>query len=93
MNKSDIVRDIAENTGQSQAAVTAIIDDFAGLVIDRAKEGESTVWPTLGKFVGKNQAARTAHNPATGGEIAVPAKQVLKFTPGAKVKRQVNGEE
>jgi DNA-binding protein HU-beta len=98
MHKNDIAKDIAENLTTvnrpvSAALVTEILDDFAGLVIDRAKAQEATAWPALGKFVGRHQAARTATNPATGGTVDVPAKTVLKFTPGAKVKRQVNGEE
>lgn len=93
MNKNDIAKDISENTGHPMKAVFDILDDFAGLVIDRARQGEQTSWPTLGKFTGKAQAARVATNPATGGKVNVPAKTVLKFTPGARVKRQVNGEE
>lgn len=93
MNKNEITKDIADNLELPQNTVAAVLDDFAGLVIDRAKTGDATAWPTLGKFVGKAQAARTATNPATGGTVNVPAKTVLKFSPGAKVKRQVNGEE
>lgn len=93
MNKNEIVADIANNLDVPATTVAAVIDDFAGLIIDRARAGQDTSWPTLGKFSGVHQAARQATNPATGGKVDVPAKMVLKYKAGAKVKRQVNGEE
>jgi DNA-binding protein HU-beta len=35
--------------------------------------------PGLGKLVKKHRAARMGRNPATGAEIKIPAKTVVKF--------------
>jgi DNA-binding protein HU-beta len=42
------------------------------------KNGEFTI-PGLGKLQKKDRAARMGRNPATGEQISIPAKTVIKF--------------
>ncbi len=79
MNKSQLLQHLAEKSGKSKKEVSEFLD----LVVETAyneskKNGEFTI-PGLGKLQKKNRAARMGRNPATGQQISIPAKTVVKF--------------
>lgn len=92
LSKQDVVKEIAAETNLSAAAVTDVLDEFASLVGDELARGNKVSYPGLGIFSSSKRAARTATNPHTGEPVAVPAKTVAKFKPGADLARVVNGE-
>jgi len=53
------------------------IEELVKLSYKEAKN-EFTI-PGLGKLVLKNRKARIGRNPATGAQIQIPAKRVVKF--------------
>jgi DNA-binding protein HU-beta len=77
MSKSQIYATLAERTGLSKAQVQSVMDELAELSYEEARNG--FVIPGLGKLLLVDRAARTARNPATGEEVQVPAKKVVKF--------------
>jgi DNA-binding protein HU-beta len=92
MTKAEIVKEIADATEVSQADVEKVVDDFVGLLTDTLGKGEDFIYPKLGKFTPVARAARTARNPHTGEDVAVPAKTVVKYKAAAPLARFVNGE-
>jgi DNA-binding protein HU-beta len=77
MTKAQMTSYMAEKTGMSKADVTSFIDELASLAYVEAKNGFTL--PGLGKLVLVDRKARTGRNPATGEEIQIPAKKVVKF--------------
>lgn len=70
---------LAEKSGKSKKEVQEMIDAIVETAYAETKaKGEFTI-PGLGKMVKKNRAARMGRNPATGEQIQIPAKTVLKF--------------
>ncbi len=70
---------LAEAAGVAKKDAQNFLDKLVALAYAQVKSnGEFTV-PGLGKLVKKNRAARTGRNPATGAEIQIPAKTVVKF--------------
>ena len=70
---------LAEKTGQSKKDVASMIDLLVETAYHEAKKnGEFTI-PGLGKLQKKERAARMGRNPATGEQIQIPAKTVVKF--------------
>lgn len=79
MTKSQLLTYLAEKSGQSKKEVQAMLELIADTAYAESKKnGEFTV-PGLGKLVKKHRAARKGRNPATGAEIDIPAKTVVKF--------------
>jgi DNA-binding protein HU-beta len=79
MTKTQMVATLAEKTGLSKKDVTSVMDELASLAYDEVrKEGEFVV-PGFGKLVKVNRKERKGRNPATGEEITIPAKTVVKF--------------
>jgi DNA-binding protein HU-beta len=77
MTKSQIVTAVAEAAGISKKQAGAAIESLVKLAYKGAKNGFTV--PGLGKLVLVNRKARMGRNPATGAEIKIPAKRVVKF--------------
>ena len=77
MTKAQIVSTLAEDTGLSKKEIVGVLQAQADLSYKQAKSGFTI--PGIGKLVIVNRKARKGRNPATGEEIDIPAKRVLKF--------------
>lgn len=79
MTKSQLMDAIASKTGHTKKDVAAILTSMTDVAYaETKKNGEFTI-PGLGKLVKKHRAARMGRNPATGVEIKIAAKTVVKF--------------
>lgn len=79
LTKSQLLNVLAEKTGMSKKEVGNFMDTLADLAYSEVKGNGEFTLPGLGKLVKKNRAARMGRNPATGEEIQIPAKTVVKF--------------
>ena len=79
MTKSQFFAELAEKTGHSKKDVMAFYDAVVQLAYTTVKQAGEVTLPDLGKLVKKHRDARMGRNPATGAEIKIPAKIVIKF--------------
>jgi len=77
MTKSDIVNHLAKKLSTTKKLSTQFVDEFVSLAAKEAKK--DFVIPGLGKLHVANRKKRKGRNPATGEEILIPAKKVVKF--------------
>ncbi|MBI1319249.1 MAG: HU family DNA-binding protein [Candidatus Hydrogenedens sp.] len=77
LTKAKIVEALAEETGLSKKDVGAVLAAQQELAYAQALVGITI--PGIGKLIVQNRKARVGRNPATGQEIKIPAKKVLKF--------------
>ncbi len=78
MKKSELVDALAGATGQTKAAVGAVLDALPGVVLKGLKAGAVTL-PGIAKIDAKRRAARTVRNPATGASMKSPATTVASM--------------
>ncbi len=83
MNKSELAAAIATKTGLSNSQAVEAVSAFAEIITGEMEAGNKVSVQGFGAFSSKVRAARTARNPKTGGTVDVPAKRVVKFTPGS----------
>lgn len=89
MRKSDLVADIAERTGLTQADSGRALDaTLASIEQSLAAGGEITL-TGFGKFSVSQRAARRGVNPASGAPLLIPARTVPSFKAGARLKDAV----
>ncbi|KAB1662403.1 integration host factor [Pseudoclavibacter chungangensis] len=89
VNKTELVASIAAETGQSQAAVSGVLDAlFAQLAANVAKDVKVTIpgWISVEQTA---RAARTGRNPQTGEAIQIAASKGVKISAGSKLKAAV----
>ncbi|HVX08771.1 HU family DNA-binding protein [Humibacter sp.] len=89
LNKTELVAAVAASTGQSQAAVGAVVDAFFATIADTVAGGGKVTIPGWLAAERTETAARTGRNPQTGAEINIPAGHRVKLTAGSKLKASV----
>ncbi|MGI8878712.1 MAG: HU family DNA-binding protein [Candidatus Limnocylindria bacterium] len=77
LSKAETFNRIAEKTGLKRTEIREVFDAMANLAYKEAKNGFTI--PGIGKLVIVDRKARLGRNPATGAQIQIPAKRVLKF--------------
>ena len=89
LSKSQIAAAIADKAGLTKKQATDILEQIAQLAYKNAKN--TFTLPGLGKLVLVNRAARLGRNPATGAQIQIPAKRVVKFRVAKAAKDAILG--
>jgi DNA-binding protein HU-beta len=79
MTKSQLLSVLAEKSGMAKKDVASFLETLANLAYSEVKGGGEFVLPGFGKMVKVKRKARVGRNPATGAEIQIPAKTVVKF--------------
>ncbi len=79
MTKGQLAAHLATKFGVSKKAGGEILDELATLATTQTKKVGQFVLPGIGKLVKAQRKARKGRNPATGAEIKIPAKTVVKF--------------
>lgn len=89
--KEDHVNQVAKKAGiikeQARKAVDSLLDSVANGLQD---DGKVTL-TGFGSFQVQEREARKGRNPQTGEQITIPAKKVVKFSPGKGLKDSVSG--
>jgi DNA-binding protein HU-beta len=91
MSKSQLTAAVAEKAGLKKKQAAEILDHIVQLAYKNAKN--TFTLPGLGKLVLVNRKARIGRNPATGEQINIPAKRVVKFRVAKAAKDAILGSK
>ncbi len=89
MTKSQLMQTLAEKTSLPKKDVVNFMDKLVELALTEVKKSGVFVLPGIGKLVKIKRAARMGRNPATGAQIQIPAKTVVKFKVAKATKEAV----
>jgi DNA-binding protein HU-beta len=91
MNKAELIDAVAKMTQHSKAQTEQMFDAFMAVVQNSLTNGNNVQMIGFGTFAVEERAARVGRNPATGKELKIPARKVVKFRVGSKLKDAVAG--
>ena len=91
MNKTDLVRHVAEEAGMTRAAAGNAVDAMLSGIAGSLGRGEAVSLLGFGTFVARARPARTGRNPRTGESVEIAASTVPAFKPGQPLRDLVNG--
>lgn len=91
MNKGELIDAVAKMTQHSKAQTEEMFDAFMAVVQNALTSGNNVQMIGFGTFSVEKRAARVGRNPATGAELNIPAKTVVKFKVGSKLAQAVAG--
>lgn len=77
MSKSQVAGCLADKAGITKKQSKIFLEELVNLAYKEAKN--TFTIPGLGKLVLVNRKARMGRNPATGEQIKIPAKRVVRF--------------
>ena len=89
MTKGQVAAFLADKIGITKKQSGEYLEALAELAYKEAKN--SFTLPGIGKLVLQDRAARMGRNPATGEQIQIPAKKVVKFRVAKAAKESILG--
>lgn len=89
MTKSQLLSALAEASGMNKKQVGEFLEKMVEMAYREVKNNGEFVLPGLGKLVKVKRQARLGRNPATGEQIQIPAKTVVKFRVAKAAKEAV----
>ena len=91
ITKRQIAERIAKRTGQTQTATKDIVQQLLDEIVDELAKGNKLELRDFGIFEAVIRRSRSARNPRTGEKVFVPAKRVVGFKMGRRMKGAVSG--
>lgn len=90
MNKSQMIKVVAEKSELSQKQVAETWSLIEAAIIESLKAGEKVQLSGFGTFEVRERAERKGRNPKTGEVVTVPACKYLAFVSAKAVKETLN---
>ena len=90
MNKSQLIKSVADKSELSQKQVTEALSLIEDTLIETLKTGEKVQLSGFGTFEVRERAERKGRNPKTGEVVSVPACKYLAFVSAKAVKENLN---
>jgi integration host factor subunit beta len=92
VTKQDIIDRIAERLDCRKNETRAIMQQFLEEIMHELELGNRLEFREFGVFEIKQRAPRKARNPQTGATVTVPAREVVHFKPGRRLKELAERE-
>jgi DNA-binding protein HU-beta len=89
MTKAGLVERMAKDAKVTKRAAEAALQSALKAVRDTLRKGQKVTLVGFGTFATGRRKARTGRNPQTGKAIKIPAARVVRFRPGAELKKVV----
>ncbi len=89
MNKSELVKAIAEKGGLTQVDAKKALDATVEAITEALKAGDKVALVGFGTFQVADIPERQGMNPSTKQKITIPAHKSPKFKAGAELKEAV----
>ncbi|EPR75129.1 Integration host factor alpha subunit [Leifsonia rubra CMS 76R] len=91
LNRTEFVAAVAAESGQSQAAVSGVVDAFFSVLSKSVGEGTKVSIPGWMAAERTFREARAGRNPQTGEAIEIKASHGVKLSAGSKLKAAAKG--
>ncbi|MEI3894578.1 MULTISPECIES: HU family DNA-binding protein [unclassified Bacillus (in: firmicutes)] len=86
MNKTELIKQVAEQTSLSQKDATASVQAVLDQITQALVKGDSVQLIGFGTFEVRERSARTGRNPQTGEEMFIPGGKTPAFKAGKSLK-------
>ncbi len=90
MNKTELVKKVAEENGLTQKATAAVVDSVLNTIMNSLAAREPVSLLGFGTFTCRHRDERTGINPATGEEMTFAASNTPILKPSKAFKEMVN---
>ncbi len=89
LTKADMAESLFNELGLNKRESRELVDSFFDELIASLAVGENVRLSGFGNFDLRDKAERPGRNPKTGEEIPIPARRVVTFKAGQKLKARV----
>ncbi len=89
VTKTGLVNEVAKRAGLTKAQAHKAVDAVISAITDTLAKGGSVNLVGFGSFVVAQRKARKGRNPRTGRTMTIPARKVVRFRPGRRLREVV----
>ena len=93
MNKQELIRQLADETGFKEPQVRLMIDCFIHKTMEAVAADQAMMLQNFGTFRAVWQTERPGRNPKTGEPKTIPSRYTVKFRPGNAFLKALNGDK
>ena len=90
MTKQDVVRKIADELVLTQRDANLVVSSVLDSIVSGLRDEERVMIRGFGTFRTRHRPARMARNPYSGTTVAVPARNVPRFSPSKRLREAVS---
>ncbi len=90
MNRTELIEAISAGTGITRHQADVAINAFVYEVTSSVRSGDAVRVTGFGTFKLRERKARKGRNPRTGTAVQIKASKGIGFTPGVKLKQNLN---
>ena len=91
LTKANIVEALAKQNGYPKNQSFEMIETLLEIMKRTLESGEDVLISGFGKFCVKEKHERRGRNPATGEDMMLEPRRVVKFTCSRKLRDKING--
>ncbi|KQI68023.1 hypothetical protein AN189_12985 [Loktanella sp. 3ANDIMAR09] len=91
MTKTNLIDQIAEQTGDTKVDIERHIGAFLDTIWSAMVAGDEVTLRGFGTFKVRDSKARTGRNPRTGEPVEIAAKRTAAFKPSSALSEKMNG--
>ncbi len=91
LTKADMAESMFNEMGLNKREARELVDLFFQELEASLAVGEQIRLGGFGNFYLRDKSERPGRNPKTGEEVPIPARRVVTFRPGKKLKARVEG--
>jgi DNA-binding protein HU-beta len=89
--KTELRNAIVERSGIPAGMVDGVLSALASVIVEQVAQGTKLQIPGIATIEVVQRAARTGRNPATGETMQIPARNAVKVSASAPLKRAAAG--
>ncbi len=90
MKKKELIDAISTSAGLTKKDATNALNAVMSSITDLLARGDSIALPGFVSISVKKRAARKGRNPTTGAPLNIPARNIVSFKAGSKLKEAIN---
>ena len=90
LTKARIVKAVKETNGYTQQKAFETVEIMIELIKRSLETGEDVLISNFGKFCVKKKTKRKVRNPATGKDMMLAPRKVVKFQSSRRLREKVN---
>jgi integration host factor subunit alpha len=89
--KKDLVETVQHGCGFTRKDSCRLVDELLGTIKGALENGEDVLISGFGKFCVKDKNGRRGRNPATGEDMMLDQRKVVRFKCSGVLKDKING--
>ena len=92
LTKAHIIENVASNNGYSKTQSTHLVESVLQIVKNTLESGEDVLLSGFGKFCVNEKRERIGRNPATGKNLTLRPRRIVRFRCSEPLRDKMNGK-